>query len=490
MKWQRPLQVSQYWCDNWFYPGTKDVIPDGDECCFNHAIGLPTRGRHPDGSPVRHPIYDYQKLIIEMLIKFRLLWILKAPKLGITEFFLRWILFKAVSDPGWFSGQVMMTAGMNQTTAARFIERMKQLCDNPFNPIEYPKKREKGTDKYNTRNEFYINDLNIRAYPANNIDAIRSQPDPKLILVDEAAFFRMKDTERVKDAAEHYIGNTDPYTVFVSTAGEAPIGVMYEIGEDENSKYQKLWLTDPDKYGLPKHRDSGTSIYDPITIESLRKEPSFRRNYLGEWGSGSGNVFNYADIEKIVEKYTIPDPHIYESALAVDPGFGASRFAILGGIYRDRVLYTAYEHQYERTNIPKALAEVVMCMAHGYQKLLVDSNNPGIINTLRDAHHLNPIPVGFKDPGTGTVSHVRDRADPPELTMVEKLQRMMEAGRLRIHPAHRHLLEDLRAIRYDDRGRLDKKAVSFDMGDCLRMLANYFYAYDSAGIVINQRGGE
>jgi len=42
----------------------------------------------------------------------------------------------------------------------------------------------------------------FKVYPAVNIDAIRGLDDVSFILVDEAAFFRLKDQNRVRDAID------------------------------------------------------------------------------------------------------------------------------------------------------------------------------------------------------------------------------------------------------------------------------------------------
>jgi hypothetical protein len=84
----------------WIWDEQKHKLEDtrtkGD-CCFNHIVGLPTKGR------IEKPIFDYEKLLYDYLLtdehsnflypnhtfKHKHLWVKKATGLGVTEFFLR-----------------------------------------------------------------------------------------------------------------------------------------------------------------------------------------------------------------------------------------------------------------------------------------------------------------------------------------------------------------------------------------------------------------
>src|SRR6185503_13416507 len=59
-----------------------------EHCCFNHIVGLPVKDK------IEHPIYDYEKLLHDSLLrtntdhsfKDKHLWVKKATGLGVTEF--------------------------------------------------------------------------------------------------------------------------------------------------------------------------------------------------------------------------------------------------------------------------------------------------------------------------------------------------------------------------------------------------------------------
>jgi hypothetical protein len=72
----------------------QDITTKG-YCCFNHIIGLPTK------ETIEKPMFDYERLLYDSLLvadfynrlhhtfKHKHLWVKKATGLGVTEFFLR-----------------------------------------------------------------------------------------------------------------------------------------------------------------------------------------------------------------------------------------------------------------------------------------------------------------------------------------------------------------------------------------------------------------
>jgi hypothetical protein len=84
------LRNKPFWIWNIEEHKKQDIGTNGD-CCFNHIIGLPTK----EGA--QRLIFDYQKLLyddlqiqdIDQNFKQKHLWVKKATGLGVTEFFLR-----------------------------------------------------------------------------------------------------------------------------------------------------------------------------------------------------------------------------------------------------------------------------------------------------------------------------------------------------------------------------------------------------------------
>jgi hypothetical protein len=90
------LHNKPFWIWNIEEHRQEDARTNGG-CCFNHIIGLPSKGR------TEKPMYDYEKLLYDSLLdnkysnilnhnrtfKHKHLWVKKATGLGVTEFFLR-----------------------------------------------------------------------------------------------------------------------------------------------------------------------------------------------------------------------------------------------------------------------------------------------------------------------------------------------------------------------------------------------------------------
>ena len=88
------LRDKPFWVWNIEEHKQEDIRTRG-ECCFNHIIGLPTKGR------IEKPLFDYEKLLYDSLLgsehynilnhnfKHKHLWVKKSTGLGVTEFFLR-----------------------------------------------------------------------------------------------------------------------------------------------------------------------------------------------------------------------------------------------------------------------------------------------------------------------------------------------------------------------------------------------------------------
>src|SRR5215510_11279992 len=78
--------------DKPFYCG--NLEPKEENCCFNHIVGLPIH----EHTRLPNPLFDYEYDLFNKLKEYKRLWILKASGLGITEFFLRLMLWFCVRN--------------------------------------------------------------------------------------------------------------------------------------------------------------------------------------------------------------------------------------------------------------------------------------------------------------------------------------------------------------------------------------------------------
>ena len=94
----------------------EDVRTRG-ECCFNHIIGLPTKGK------IEKPLFDYEKLLYDSLLvneysnilnhsfKHKHLWAKKATGLGVTELMLRLMVWLCLKDDTYHNSHMCIVTG-------------------------------------------------------------------------------------------------------------------------------------------------------------------------------------------------------------------------------------------------------------------------------------------------------------------------------------------------------------------------------------------
>lgn len=113
------------------------------------------------------------------------------------------------------------------------------------------------------------NNIEIAAFPSNHVEAFRSLVDCKLILLDEADYFRISEQDEVRVTAERYIAKSDVRICMVSTPNR-PGGLFERIEREEPSIYNKIFL--------PYTVALGT-IFSKKQIAEQRKSYAFDREY-------------------------------------------------------------------------------------------------------------------------------------------------------------------------------------------------------------------
>jgi hypothetical protein len=373
-------------------------------------------------------------------------------------------MHQAEVNPNWYNGQVAIVVGTRGEEANKMIERCKDMIayrDEEDRPIRDSDgkllSRLDISQEYNNKNEFTLNTVEFRAHPAENIDSIRSQANMRLILIDEIAFFKMVDQQKVRDAFEHYIGSSEVKIILITTAGFAPGGVGYEIEIEEPSIYRKH-LYDYN-VGLVVHPESMTSLYKKEDIDLLRGSTSFNRNMLGIWGYGAGNIYDSRTLDEVSkEMYKLPDISRLPNILSIDPAYGkvrdklSSKFAGLGIYKMDGQFFTRSYFELEEPSDEEALARIRKeIKQYGYKALVCDGAFPGIINTF--SKEINSYGIVYSE-------HLND--------MTDNAQKIVSDLQVNIHPTHESLLVQLRSIKRNEKGVPDKKQSRFDLGDCFQ----------------------
>lgn len=428
---EKPIEKypDMFWCGNY-------DEPDGRLCCFNHWVGLPKRWGK------RHPLYKYQEEILDKLKTERYLWILKAPKLGITELFLRFSLWKALIDESWKDGQVAVIVATKSDEAETLIERTKEMLKNKVN-VE--------NDGHQNKREFKVNTVLFKIHSADNIDSVRSKTNMRMIIIDEAAFFRMIEQSRVREAVEHYIAASDLYIVFISTAGESPEGVMYEIQEEENSIYHKIFL--PYELGVEIDQRSGTMIYDLEKLEIAKQSRSFPRNYMLSWISGEGNIFTHEEVDYIYDDF---DPPSGKIIISIDPAYGSSNFGVVVGILSNGILYVIFAKEYNRST-PTFMCQEVEKLYNYYNASLC----------LCDGHYAGEM-RDLKSRGLNVESFEMNTEN--KSNMVTSTSERVQKKGIKILKRFKDLGGQMKASKTDSKGHLDKHRMNLDMLECLMMI--------------------
>src|SRR5215217_3833970 len=101
---------------------------------FNELIGLPRRDRE------EMPLMPYQQELYELLKHERYLWIKKSRGLGLSEFFLRWLLYNCFNLYPPHS-QICICVGPNQRLAEDLVSRFKGLLQYKLSPNLFDRSR-------------------------------------------------------------------------------------------------------------------------------------------------------------------------------------------------------------------------------------------------------------------------------------------------------------------------------------------------------------
>ncbi len=334
-------------------------------CCFNHVLGLPKK----DG--ISKELFDYEKVVLDLLQYDKCLWILKSTGLGITELFLRYMAWLCLRNNDYQGSQFVIVTGPNWHLSKKLITRMKKL----FEPL--------GIYFDSKETLLNLNNVAIESFPSHHVDSFRSLDNPKFILLDECDFFSKGQQEDVRAVAERYIAKSNPYIVLVSTPNQ-PGGLMESIEreeEDGTCLYKRIKLDY--RYGLAK-------IYSTEDIEKAKQSPSFDREYDLKYLGKIGNVFSLTDIDKAVElgiKYQdLPINHGCLHPVGIDPGFSSSVTAITVCEIdlENQVVRVILSEEHDKAS-PSVVADRIFQIHTQIPNCLffVDSANRGFTNELK-----------------------------------------------------------------------------------------------------------
>jgi hypothetical protein len=447
----------------------QEFIKTKENCCFNHIVGLPVKDK------VRHPLYDYEKLLYDSMFaddnsfKDKHLWVLKSTGLGITEFFLRIIGWLCTKNDSLKGSQVCIVTGPRIELSVTLIDRLKALFYNRL-AILFS----------NKETVLELNGVRIEVYPSHHLDSMRGLANVSFILLDEADFFPIGQQKDARDISERYIGKSNPYIVLASTPNRP--GSLFDTIEREKENeciYHRIKLDYT--YGLGK-------IYTKEEIENAKQSPSFKREYDLQYLGIMGNTFHISDIDKAVLLGKSYDPNRIvvdaEKVLGLDPGWGSSAFGVCLLQVADGQIQVLMADEFERPRYEDMISKV-LDIIRGLNrwkldqevldrcKIYVDAANPEFITTLKRqvgetsrwdfiqekilyckklnldlARYMTVVPVPFSTEGKNMIMHTKELLE-------------FEAPLIAINPKFDKLITSLRTAISTDEGKLDKEQTSY-----------------------------
>lgn len=443
------LCPKHFWCNN--------SLSKSEHCCFWHWIFYPYGGPERDGR--YHPVYEYEQILLNDLEQNKLLAVFKATGLGLTEFILLWIIWKSLTDPSFQDKEAIIITGPNVDLAKDLISRTKKFLERK--EIDFVDHGEY---------ELILNGSRIKCYPSNNIASARGKPRVSIFFGDEAAFFKIKNDETVRTVGERYIGKSNSWVVWVSTAGEETSGFYFKLMNEVDCDYTRRHFYA--EWGLKKDPKLGYSLFTEAFIEKAKKQKSYRREYMGEWGANVGDIFDQQAIDQICgDDYTInPENNSYDRIMAIDPGYGTSRFGIVVMQKMNGMPHVVYADDFERASSSQMYKKIdEIASRYHIRSIRCDASRPEVIKELRETYHYDVIGYAFKELGARMTLNASEQ--------VGKLK-------VRIHKMFTKLKFQITTIKYNGKGMPDKTdANPFDIGDAF-IMALWYYFMGGSGVCV------
>jgi hypothetical protein len=488
------------------FQGCKFWIWDKDEhreeydrtkgkCCYNHIIGLPRK----HGKPFR--LFDYQKRVLDALESNRLIVVFKARASGITELMLRYMGWLCLKDSALAGTNMIVISAPAEELSISFIRRLKAHHEPHL--------------EFDTKEKVCIlNQVRIEAFPSHNLRRLRGLTDVSFVLAEESDFWNRSEEDELLPTVMPLTQKSNPYIALVSTPGRLG-GLMHRLSsaDERTSRFKKVYIP---------YTEVG--LFSNQEIELAKLQPNFQREFNLQWGVGMGNVFNPADLQRVIDlgkqyadsKFNEdcikrPYPHtIYPEARAVigvDPAGGSSLFAICGLQIWNGKCHVFYAKQFERPYYSDMI-EIILKLWYGTHRtanIFVDAANPTFIKQIKSeikngeqvdvnwqleylrrhgwleknerniGQHMIVCPVSFGVHGA---------------LLLQTAATYIQRGWIAIHPSFSELIQAMHAARTKENAAndwsLDKSSHSMDMLDSFRLCMYTMQvtnSYESEGVL-------
>ena len=326
--------------------------------------------------------------------------------------------------------------------------------------------------------DLWIRNTNVKIFPSRNVKDLRGWTDVSYLFIDEADYFEPSVTTELEHAITRYEEKSQCTTIMVSTPN-VPGGLFQKIELDKDSKYHKIILDYT--VGLGK-------IYDPIEIEKKKKEPEFKREYMGQYLGKVGNVFSSSQIDECTNlgtKYnlvSIPVSLYTLKSVGIDPGFSSSGTGIVvlehiktdNGEHMIRVIDS---HLIDKGD-PNQIVELCwdIWKKYGYMNVAyyIDGSNRAMVNLLK-IRWQESLTWDNTDSFGSNVKIRPVNFNTEHKNMLSNLHALVSKGFLAIDPKYDKLITSLRTA-YAEELNLKKDAGSYsDLLDALRLALKAYH---------------
>ena len=406
-------------------------------------------------------LFDYEIDLLEILENKKHLWIKKATGLGITELLIRWIAWKCVTNNEMRDKQVdtnvILITGPRIELAITIMTRLKNLFGRDFKSKE---------------TVCILNGNRIEAFPSHHLATARGM-NPQIVFLDEADFFPPGQQQEARMVSERYIAKTDPHIIMVSTPN-IPGGLFENMEKEKKSIYTMK------KLNYEKGLDR---IYKSVDIAKAKESPSFEREYNLKYGYGVGDIFPFIDMA--IKDYDLGMKY-GDKGLFIDPGYGTSKFGIVGFEKLDGILYVKEAKEFDRPSGVE-ITETVVTYSHQFDNYCkVDAAHPEFVkDLLLRGIAASAVSFGKKvvDPSKKEGAKISQRK-----LMTLTAASAVKEKKVIIHPMFTDLIAQLRSVKYDEKGGPDKKELTFDIGDAFLMGCYDMREHDYSYIQVSQAG--
>jgi hypothetical protein len=372
----------------------------------------------------------------------------------VSEFSLRYLSWKALTDPKYKDTQIAIVVGGGQKGATDLIDRVRGLFD---------KKLGIWFDTKVTEIILPTNVL-IRAYAANNISALRGKHNIVCVLVDEASYINIADHQKIRDAIEPYRSKMDCQILLVSTP-QVPGDLLYNIfNEEQDSGYTKLSLD---------YRHGLGYIFTEDEIREAQRKRSFESEFNLRWASGENSCFHTQDIDAAINTSYSPSDSISRSptifrSLGADFGLSSSRTGIVITQHCNGRIQVIYAKEFEKP-LMSEMCDTIVDLANYYPNTLcfLDASTIGAVQMCKELvgdhdlrtwssvkeQHVSDMSMRYPY-GVKIVPVVFNSVNTRK--MLSDMNDLLVARKIDIHPSFSELILAIKTAKADDTWSLHK----------------------------------